>query len=89
MNQDAFLLLVTVVVPMSSILASQHMVTTSLSIMPHLQEGCDCTHPYVRKLANELGQSLLIIISISYCYLLFYYSWNGGRAEAVCAGENE
>jgi hypothetical protein len=22
-------------------------------------------------------------------YLLFYYSWNGGRAEAVCAGENE
>ena len=21
--------------------------------------------------------------------LLFYYSWNGGRAEAVCAGENE
>jgi hypothetical protein len=24
------------------------------------------------------------------CYdYLFYYSWNGGRAEAVCAGENE
>ena len=21
--------------------------------------------------------------------LLLYYSWNGGRAEAVCAGENE
>ena len=21
--------------------------------------------------------------------LSFYYSWNGGRAEAVCAGENE
>jgi hypothetical protein len=21
--------------------------------------------------------------------LLFYYSWNGGRAEAVCAGEKE
>ena len=22
-------------------------------------------------------------------FIHFYYSWNGGRAEAVCAGENE
>jgi hypothetical protein len=30
--------------------------------------------------ASSAGQKVL---------LLFYYSWNGGRAEAVCAGENE
>ena len=22
-------------------------------------------------------------------YIIIYYSWNGGRAEAVCAGEKE
>ena len=43
-------------------------------------------------LDSLLATHLVDVIGVSntdHVYLLFHYSWNGGRAEAVCAFENE
>ena len=52
--------------------------------------GEQCTrlwHELVEETGGRGGNSEchLQIYSTAYIVLLFYYSWNGGRAEAVCA----
>jgi hypothetical protein len=50
-------------------------------LYPPLPEGLDCSWDGFRIFHGAFWGEWEL--------RTFYYSWNGGRAEAVCAGENE
>ena len=47
------------------------------------REGaCEVVVPRAEGPYDDEGRNLLL-------FIIIYYSWNGGRAEAVCAGEKK